>query len=67
MSRGFTLIECMIVLSIVGILAAIAYPALTGKSLRQTEVRCVQGYTFVLSNRGLTQLIDENGKGKKCD
>ena len=67
MKRGFTLIEFMIVMSIIGILAAIAYPMLTGKSLRRTEVHCVQGYVFVSTQRGLTQLIDENGKGKKCD
>lgn len=35
-SKGFTLIEMMIVFAIIGILTAVAYPAITGKKPQST-------------------------------
>ncbi len=75
--RGFTLIELMIVIAVVGILAAIVAPIMFGASSNSTisygingmtEVRCIDGYKFVIGDRGQArQIIDEFGKGAKCE
>lgn len=74
--RGFTLIEAVIVLAIVLILAAVAVPIFRGTApgdstsfgpAGMVEMRCIDGYKFAVKHKGLTQVLDENGKGVRCN
>lgn len=66
MKNGFTLIELMIVFAILGIVAAIAIPALSGKKYppEQASTKCIAGYTFTLRD---VQILDGQGKGIPCN
>ena len=65
--RGFTFIEMMIVLVIIGIFVAAAYPVISGKTVREglSETKCVAGYTFT-NTRDPAQILDHQGKGIPC-
>lgn len=68
-NKGFTLIELMIVITIAGILVAVAIPTIQGKSsggVNHTEsdgTKCVAGYKFYRDK----QVVDKNGGGVPCD
>lgn len=62
--RGLTLIELMIVIAILGILAAIIIPAIQGKQpQQQASTKCIAGYTFTLRD---VQVLDSQGRGIPC-
>jgi type IV pilus assembly protein PilE len=57
-TRGFTLIEMMIVVAIVGVLAAIAYPSYQ-QYLKRSSRTAAQTFMMDLSNRQQQFLLDQ--------
>lgn len=60
--RGFTLIELMLVVAIVGILAAVAYPAYTDSVVKSNR-RAAQSFLLEIAQRQQVYLMDARSYG----
>lgn len=74
--KGFTLIEVMVVIAMVLIIGAMLATGFAGISNSKNisvsingvmETRCIEGYKFIITQDSTRQILDEFGKGVRCD
>lgn len=76
-SKGFTLIELMIVLAIIGILAAVIFPAISGKKAttfagsnkpaQSANTMCIRGSLYQRTpEETYAKVIDQQGFTLEC-
>lgn len=67
--NGFTLIELMIVIAIIGIIVSVIFPAITGESTSRPDTQCIGGMMFTnpYDSDEAKQIISAQGKGISCD
>ena len=71
--KGFTLIELMVVIVMIMILGSVIM-GVAGSNVNHisvgingiTESRCIEGYKFIISQDSTRQILDEFGKGVRC-
>ena len=74
--RGFTLIELMVAIVIFVIFVMVIVGAGTSMSGNSNitvgingmmETRCIEGYKFIITQDSTRQILDELGKGVRCE
>lgn len=66
-NRGFTLIELIILMAILGIFAAVAIPMFTSRHSNSDGTICKGGYKFTGRDSRAVQIIDSQGHGIPCN
>jgi Tfp pilus assembly protein PilE len=74
--QGLTLIELTILIAMITIVVAIAATGFAGLSGNSNisvgvnglmESRCIEGYKFIITQDSTRQILDEFGKGVRCE
>lgn len=65
--NGFTMVELLIVIAIAVIVIFMGTQIFSGHPFNISGVTCNHGYKFIYSEGGSHQMLDDNGKGIRCD